>query len=401
MRRAALAGAVLIALFAGGAQAADELALHVVSQTNSTITLGWTPQPGYGYLFSVNGALVSRTNSASTSQVRFGKVTNGVYEVAVIVKGATGTYPPPPPPQKAACENGIDDDADGKVDLADPGCSSATDNDETDPVTPPPTSYPDASNTGVPAGTVLTAYTGPSNITTANTVISGKTIGCIQSSAPGVIIRNSKISCGGNYAAYVDDRTSTQALLTIEDSEIDCKNTPASAGVGEADVIVRRTEITKCENGFDLNQNAVVEDNYVHNLYNGSGSHADGLQFGTGHWNGSSYVCDSRCVNNLTIRHNTIFGMGDNDTSFGTSAIIDHSFGANADILIDNNLLAGGAATLYCSIGFTGTNYRVTNNKFSTRFKSTVGFYFPSTECSDQTQSGNVIYETGQPLTLD
>jgi hypothetical protein len=32
-----------------------------------------------------------------------------------------------------ACSNGLDDDADGKIDLADPGCSSATDTDETDP----------------------------------------------------------------------------------------------------------------------------------------------------------------------------------------------------------------------------------------------------------------------------
>lgn len=136
MRRAALAGAVLIALFAGGAQAADELALHVVSQTNSTITLGWTPQPGYGYLFSVNGSLVSRTNDPARASVKFSKVTNGTYEVAVIVKGATGTYPPPAPAPQ--CSDSVDNDGDGLVDFpADPGCTSATDNDETN-VAPPP-----------------------------------------------------------------------------------------------------------------------------------------------------------------------------------------------------------------------------------------------------------------------
>ena len=89
------------------------------------------------------------------------------------------------------------------------------------------------------------------------------------------------------------------------------------------------------------------------------------------------------------------------DGSFGTSAIIDHSFGANTNILIDSNLLAGGAVTLYCSIGFTGTNYRVTNNHFSTKFKSTVGYYDISSSCSDQMQSGNVIHETGRALKLD
>jgi len=143
MRRAALLGAIAIALLTGGAQAAGELTLTVVSQNNSSITLGWQPQTGYGYLFSVNGTVVSRTNDPNRSQVRFGKVTNGTYEVATIVKGATGTYPPssppPPPPPKAQCQDSLDNDSDGKVDYPnDPGCSSATDNDETDVAPPPP-----------------------------------------------------------------------------------------------------------------------------------------------------------------------------------------------------------------------------------------------------------------------
>ena len=47
------------------------------------------------------------------------------------------TDPPPPPPPAAACEDGIDNDLDGKVDLGvDPGCAGVMDDDETDP--PPP-----------------------------------------------------------------------------------------------------------------------------------------------------------------------------------------------------------------------------------------------------------------------
>ena len=42
---------------------------------------------------------------------------------------ASSTVAPAPP--AAACANGLDDDADGKTDLADPGCSSSTDTDET------------------------------------------------------------------------------------------------------------------------------------------------------------------------------------------------------------------------------------------------------------------------------
>ena len=97
-----------------------------MSQDATTITLGWTPQPGYGYLFSSGGVLRSRTNDASRSTVRFAKVTPASYDVDVIVKGANGHYPDitPPPPPKAQCEDLIDNDGDGKIDLADPGCTA-------------------------------------------------------------------------------------------------------------------------------------------------------------------------------------------------------------------------------------------------------------------------------------
>jgi len=138
MRRLlALSAIGFLVLVAGGA-AADTLTLTVVSQTNTTITLGWTPQTGYGYLFSANGTLVSRTNDPSRNTVKFAKA--NTYEVAVIVKGATGTYPTqPPPPPKNQCEDTLDNDGDGKIDYpADPGCTGLTDNDETDQPPPPP-----------------------------------------------------------------------------------------------------------------------------------------------------------------------------------------------------------------------------------------------------------------------
>jgi hypothetical protein len=48
--------------------------------------------------------------------------------------GGGGASPPPPKP---ACSDGIDNDGDGKVDYpADPGCGSASDTDEADPVAP-------------------------------------------------------------------------------------------------------------------------------------------------------------------------------------------------------------------------------------------------------------------------
>lgn len=59
----------------------------------------------------------------------------------------TGDVTPPPP--AAACGDGVDNDGDGKIDYpADPGCTSATDTDETDTVTPPPGDNPPTVNAG-------------------------------------------------------------------------------------------------------------------------------------------------------------------------------------------------------------------------------------------------------------
>lgn len=57
----------------------------------------------------------------------------------------------PPAVPSYACSDGADNDGDGLIDAADPGCTGPTDNDETDPVAPaPPETQPiDASGTGI------------------------------------------------------------------------------------------------------------------------------------------------------------------------------------------------------------------------------------------------------------
>ena len=199
-----------------------------------------------------------------------------------------------------------------------------------------PTGFPDASNTGVPAGTTLTAYTGPSNITTANTVIDGKNIGCIQVTAPGVVIRNSNISCSGGYAVYVDDRTSTQTLVTIEDSEIDCRTRPGTA-VGEADVTVPPVNIHGCENGFDANQNitgrGLLHPRPVHRRRRTHGWHAVRQATGTAvaTWRAPS---TSRSATTPSTAWAPVTGHSARRQSSRTVV-------GDTNILIENNLLGG------------------------------------------------------------
>jgi hypothetical protein len=268
--------------------------------------------------------------------------------------------------------------------------------------------YPDASCTGVPAGTNLTVVTGDVTISTPNTVVDGEDIrGCVTVRAPGVVIRRSKVSCPESEVIVSADGEYTGAGLLIEDTEIDCQSTRGTA-VGDTNFTARRVDIHDCENGFDLDQNATIEDSYIHNLYNSEESHTDGIQFAGGHYqivdgryvrdaNGQFVVVDNAA--NLTIRHNTIYDYNTTDHQDGTSAIISNH-GSDTDVLIEANLLAGGAFTLYCDQGARGVNYRVVDNHFSTAFHPKVAAYGPSTDCSDETQSGNVYHESGEPLNL-
>jgi hypothetical protein len=120
------------------AQGASELPLTVVSETSTTITLSWTPPANAtGYKFFANGALVANSQNGAKSQVKFGKVAcdgqPDCYEVSVQTELARGGWK-----KKPLCSNGRDDDGDTKVDFpADPGCTDALDQDETDPAPTP------------------------------------------------------------------------------------------------------------------------------------------------------------------------------------------------------------------------------------------------------------------------
>ena len=97
-----------------------------------------------------------------------------------------------------------------------------------------------------------------------------------------------------------------------------------------------------------------IDDSYIHNLFNSAQSHTDGIQFAGGHYQivDGKYVRDSHGnpvelsnAANITIRHNTIYSYNTSDHQDGTSAIISNH-GSDVNVLIDSNLMAGGAYTL-------------------------------------------------------
>jgi hypothetical protein len=194
--------------------------------------------------------------------------------------------------------------------------------------------------------------------------------------APGVVIRRSKVSCRNAIVVSSAANAYRGTGLVIEDTEIHCGNTRGVA-VADTNVTARRVDIHGCEKGFDIDTDVVVEDSYIHDLFNDPGSSPNGIQFAIGR--------------NVTVNHNTIYANS------GNSAISTHPT-TTANVVISNNLLAGGSYALYCPRE-SSSNVRVVDNQFSRKFYPTVGAYGPWTHCEKVAdRRGNIYAETRQGL---
>ena len=235
--------------------------------------------------------------------------------------------------------------------------------------------FPDATNTGVPAGTALTAVTGNVTLSTPGMVYEGQDVtGCVEVHADNVTIRNSRISGAGcQYALH-----NQAAGLTIADSEVTCARS-AGTGIGSSDFTASRVNVHGCENGFNVSGRAVIRDSWVHDLFGAEGTHTDGAQLNQG-------------AESIVLEHNTIVSP----LPGGTAAIIMWNEGdpQNRDVTISRNLLAGGAWTLYCPRN-DSTGVRVVGNRFGS------SEFGPAAACTAghvAEFSGNITDANGTPL---
>ncbi|WP_372593638.1 hypothetical protein, partial [Actinotalea sp.] len=191
--------------------------------------------------------------------------------------------------------------------------------------------FPDASSTGVPEGVTLTPYSGPSTITEAGTVIDGKLITTplvIAASAHDVTIKNSRIAASGFWMVLNDSGATN---LQIIDTELDgLGDESVDAAVAGENYTLTRVNIHGTVDGVKLGDNVVVQDSYIHDLVTTAESHNDGMQ--------------SLGSDDVVIRHNTVI-MPEGSTS----AILLSTGSADSmrRIVIHNNLLGGGAYTIY------------------------------------------------------
>lgn len=295
--------------------------------------------------------------------------------------------------------------------------------------------WPGVNNTGVPSGTTLrrvpqdvTSGSGWSwdsadnilNVTGDNAMLDGLSVNAVvYVTSTGVTIKNSKVkavqTAGNAYYCHSDESSAIRSLtgctalsgvgtssndprLIIQDSEVDYQGVAGDTGtcIGSRNINVLRVNIHGCENGFDADGYMIIQDSYIHDLYNSAvgDPHTDGLQSGVGE--------------TLTITHNVFYGFttgcvypNSSGSCNGTSAI---NIGGQPDqatssnVVVSRNLLAGGAYTMYCAIK-PPTNFNITQNYFSTVYSSRVGEYGPTSGCANgETSSGNVTlnYSTGQ-----
>jgi len=235
--------------------------------------------------------------------------------------------------------------------------------------------YPDARSTGVPAGTSLTPTAG-FNATTSNAVYDKLDIrGTVTVTATNVTIKNSRISNVGFFGVDIEGGS-----VTLQNVEIDCGGT-GKKGILNGNFTAIRVNIHNCEDGVFADRDFTIKDSYIHDLATSPTAHNDGIQ--------------SIDAINVTIEHNTIYAVD-------TSAIwLNNNSGGQlaTNVVVQNNLLAGGGWTLYCPAD-ASTNVRILNNAFSTKFFPNVGGFGPATDCAGDTQSGNVFHETGEPFSL-
>lgn len=312
------------------------------------------------------------------------RVTDSSGDVDTETKSFEITNSPPPPPTDSDGD-GVPDSSDNCPNVSNPNQADSDGDGIGDACdTPPPTGgYPDASNTG-PSGT-LTPVSGNVSLNTSGMVYENRDVnGCIVVNASNVTIRNVRVRCSGSSVVW-----SGSSNLVIEDSEVICGGAVGTTGITPGNYTLRRVEATDCENITWASNNVLIEDSYLHDPIPccvPGDPHTDTVQVPQG-------------ASNITIRHNRIYGGYISQSNFGNAAITASASPGTSltNMMVDNNILAGGGYTLYCPGADGGFSW--TNNRFSRVFVNSVGGFGPYYHtCPQHTNSGNVYHETGEPV---
>jgi hypothetical protein len=153
--------------------------------------------------------------------------------------------------------------------------------------------WPYEGNTGVPAGTALSNYSGSCTITAANTVIDKKTVNCnLSIRAKNVMITNSKI----NGAIIVDDTLCGSASFAVSDSTIFVADINLR-GLMSCSYTATRVNVSGGQS-MAWCDNCTIQDSYLHHpLEDPAGAAA----------NHAAHNSTVRISKFATLKHNTLW----------------------------------------------------------------------------------------------
>ncbi len=226
--------------------------------------------------------------------------------------------------------------------------------------------YPDATNTGVPAGTTLTPRSGEVSVTSAGTTVKDLAVtGEILVEANNTTLEDDEViaSAGsGNRGIYI----APGVTGTVIDHD-----TCHGEGSGSQYCVFNKDSSTKIEDSYlyncgeCLNGPGTITNSFFDVTAVISGEHYEDIYYGGGE-------------GSLIVNHDTMLNpQGQTATVFASN-----DFGDQDTLTITNNLLAGGGYTLYggasCTTGECGTvngPVTVTGNRFSNKYYPESGYY--------------------------
>jgi hypothetical protein len=274
--------------------------------------------------------------------------------------------------------------------------------------TPAPTGWPDATNTGPnTACSNLPAVSSPNptgdgssyttNVRTDGTVIQNINLtGSLDIYANNVTVQNvcitSKNWWGINQrAGYTGLKVLHVTIVGVpgqglnnggEDYGVSLSG--GTAGVPTSNEI-GWSNISQFGEGLSLGT-GYVHDNYLHD------NQAYMPLCGSGpcsYYNHDNALISSGS-NGLDIEHNTFWNPLTPAQGASGSVGLFNDSGTITNTTLNNNLIAGGAYSLYPGGGSTSSNLKITNNKFSTKYWSGGGYYGPDATSYWNTGNGNV-----------
>lgn len=260
------------------------------------------------------------------------------------------------------------------------------------PPPPPPSGQPNASNTGVPDGTVLTHFYGNMTITVAGTVVNALDVhGFIDVRASNVTIKNSIIrgaDPGATNLALIS-AYGTHTNLVIQDSTlVGAVSSNNLDGLKGKNFTATRLDISNVvDTVMILGDNATVQDSWLHdNLhlpdprrYDGW-THDDSIQIEGGR--------------NILIQNNTLTG------AYNAAIQVTQNVARTREVTVNANWISEG----WCSINLSEKGkgpielFTVQNNKFGASRNYHCGVIAPTT--SPITMTNNIYLDNGAQVTV-